>query len=680
VHAPVANYPLPLSRYRHGSRLLFRLGLLLTLCLAGWLRFFRIDRQSYWNDEGNSLRLTARPVSDIVHAAAGDIHPPGYYLALKGWRALVGETEFALRGFSALAGVLLVALVYRLGRLYFPGAAISRAPPQRGSSQSGASRSDGFFSVAGLSAALLAALNPFLVYYAQEARMYALLAALSAASFLLFSLWLRSSRPPAPASGSGPVAGGYVLVTALGLYTHYAFGFVVLAQNLAALGGLLAHARGRGPARLAAWLALQAAALALFRPWLPVALRQLTSWPAERAALPFWSALPELARYLVFGRTLPAAEAGLGLLGAAALLAFGLRRRGQTITPLIWLALPAALTLGFGLLTEPFAKFLLVAVPAACLLLGQGLAAIPVPAGAGRPLAARAAQGAMLVAWLAAAGILAAGTFRSLDNLYFNPAYFRDDYRAIARYLAEVHRPGDAIITISPNQVEVFGYYHRQGAPVYPLPDSRPLDPAATTGALEAIVAQHARLFVLFWGEHQADPQGFVEGWLSQHAFKAGDAWYGQVRLATYAAAAPASEPQVGLEARFGEHIRLEGFALAPARLAPGDILQVTLFWRADAALRERYKVFVHIYADADQPPVAQMDGEPGSGLANTTSWTPGSRVADNHGVLLPPGLPPGNYQVMVGLYELFTEIRLPVTVGTVSRGDRLLLATLTVN
>jgi hypothetical protein len=658
----------------------FRAGLLLTLCLAAWLRFFRIDQQSYWNDEGNSLRLAARPVSDIVRAAAGDIHPPGYYLALKGWRALAGESEYALRGFSALAGVVLVALIYRLGQVYFPY--IWNRRPRSGLEDKQARRNHqtGFHSVAGLAAALLAALNPFLIDYAQEARMYALLAVLAAASFLFFSLWLRSSRPPAPPSGRLPLAAGYVVATTAGLYTHYAFGFVVLAQNLAAMGALLAHARGRGRARLAAWLALQGATLALFLPWLPTALRQLTSWPAERVALPFWSALPELTRYLIFGRTLPAAEAALGLAGAGVLLVFALRRRGQTITPLIWLLLPAALTLSFELLTEPFAKFLLVAVPAACLLLGQGLAAMPAGTGAGRPTAARAARGALLVAWLAALGGLAAGTLRSLNNLYFNPAYFRDDYRGIARYLAEQQKPGDAVITISPNQVEVFSYYHRQGAPVYPLPESRPLDPAATAAALEAIVARHLRLFVLFWGERQADPDGFVEGWLNQHAFKAGDAWYGQVRLATYATAAPAAEPEVRSEARFGEHIRLEGFALAPARPAPGDILQVTLFWRADAALQERYKVFVHIYADRDLPPVAQQDGEPGGGLAITTGWPSGARVADNHGVLLPPDLPPGEYQVMIGLYELFTEIRLPVTVETVSTSDRLLLATITVN
>jgi hypothetical protein len=566
-----------------------------------------------------------------------------------------------------------------------------------------------------LGAAILGAINPFLIYYSQEARMYALLAAFCAASFLLFSLWLRSSRPPASPWGSLWLAAGYVLATAAGLYTHYAFGFVVIAQNLAALGGVMAHGRPASPAppsrrsssaqgkegarqrrglapalshskgRLGAWLALQGLTLLLILPWLPTALRQLTTWPVERAAQSFWIAVLDLVRYLVVGRTLPTGDAGWGLVGAAVLLVFALRRRGQTITPLLWLMVPSALTLGFGLLTEAFSKFLLVAVPAVCLLLGSGLAAVPL-AGADDlpawllPWRQRLRAALWFRLWLAGVAGVAVGTYASLNNLYFNPAYARDNYRGIAQYLAQVRREGDAVLLIAPNQWEAFSYYHRAGAPVFPLPRTRPLDEAATMAELEAIAARHPRLFVLFWGEAQADPGRVVEGWLNTHAFKAGDAWHGQVRLATYAAAAPAAAPQVQVDARFGDQIGLEGYALNPARLAPGDILQVTLFWRTDAPLAERYSVFIHVYADPAAPPVAQQDGEPGGGLRPTVDWSAGERVADNHGVLLPADLPPGVYTVQVGLYNPFTGARLPVTVGGQAAGDRLELETVEID
>lgn len=622
--------------------------LLFILLLATGLRFFRIGHQSYWNDEGNTLALTTYTWPEVVRAAAADIHPPGYYLVVKAWRLLTGESEFALRGFSALAGVALVALLYRLGREYFDERAA-------------------------LAAALLGAVNPFLIYYSQEARMYALLATLSAGSFWLFLLWLKSSRPPAAPIGNWAFVIGYCLISAAGLYTHYAFPFVLIAQNLAALGGLLAHRRGSGFRRLGAWLGLQLLTFLLFTPWLPTAYRQLTSWPAARESHPLVSALADVARYLAIGRTLPTGQVEMALVCVGLLLVIGLARGGQTITPFLWLAVPAGLTLAFGLLTEAFSKFLLVAAPALCLLLGNGLAGRGAQ-NAGRKWTLFGSWILGLGTWVLGLGILFA-TYFSLSNLYFNPAYFRDDYRGIARYVESVQRPGDAIITIAPNQVQAFGHYHRPetgSALIFPLPQARPLDPTETTQALASIAASYSRVFVLFWGDEQADPEHVVEEWLNTHAFKAGDQWYGQVRLATYAAAKPAIEIATPSGARFGETITLQGYTLLSDAVAPGDIVQITLFWQTDRKLEERYKVFVHLYAALDQPPLAQQDGEPGGGGRVASEWQPGQTIADNHGVSLAADLPPGEYTLMIGLYNLFGGDRLPVTINGAWVGDRL--------
>lgn len=629
--------------------------LLLILFLAATLRFFRISYQSYWNDEGNSRVLAGSSAPTILASAAADIHPPGYYLALAGWRALVGESELALRGFSALAGVVLIALLYRLGREYFDKRSA-------------------------LAAALLGAVNPFLIYYSQEARMYELLATLSAASFLLFSLWLKSSRPPEKAIGDWRLGLGYVLASAAGLYTHYAFPFVLIAQNLAALGGLLFHRRGQGWKRLAVWFGLQCFTLLLFTFWLPIAYRQLTTWPAAREFQPFLSALADVGRYLALGRTIPTAHAlwAISLVGLS--LIFSFAYRGQTITPLLWLLAPVGLTLGFGLLSESFSKFLSVAVPPFCLLLGNGLIG-----GRNKEAGGRLLRFRLYALRFATLLVLMPALYASLSNLYFNPQYFRDDYRGIARYIESLARPNDAIITISPNQVQAFEYYHPSGAEVFPLPHTRPPDKVETEQALQAIAATHARIFVLFWGEGQADPEGIVENWLNTHAFKAGDAWYGQVRLATYAVSEPASEIAVPSNARFGDNIQLKGYTLqsqtrAPGdTMAPGDIVQVTLFWQTDTVLKERYKIFVHVSAGLDVPPIAQQDGEPGGGQLLTSAWPSNTLIADNHGILLPPDLPPGEYTLFIGLYNLFDSTRLPITINAVPIGDRLELTTITI-
>lgn len=611
---------------------------------ALWLRVYRLDAQSYWNDEGNSRVMTAKSVGEIVQATQADIHPPAYYLALKGWRMGLGETEFALRSLSAFAGVVLVALLYRLGRTYHD-------------------------EWAGLGAALFGAVNPFLIYYAQEARMYALLAMLGAASFLLFSLWLKATRTRV---GFSQLAVGYWAMTTLGLYTHYAFPFILLAQNLAALGGLLAHRTPNWKQRLGAWGALQLLVAVSFLPWLPTAYQQLTAWPAAREFHPLLEAGLEVARYLTFGRTVSTTEVFWGLAGAGGLVWLGLRRGGQTITPLLWLGVPVGLTLAFGLLSEAFSKFLLIAVPAGCVVLGNSW-------GVRGQTQDTSYKVIFIALWLVCLAPFAASTYASLHHLYFDSAYARDDYRGIARYIENLQRPGDAVITLAPNQVEAFAYYHRAGAEIFPLPSQRPLDEAATLAELKTLTTRHARLFVLYWGERQADPNGVIEQWLNTQTFKAGEQWHGQIRLATYAVSAPATHIEHPSGARFGDHLTLLGYTLQSETLAPGDILQLTLFWQTDQLLGERYKVFVHLYADPFAPPEAQQDGEPSGGLTPTDSWQPEQIYADNHGILLPADLPPGDYRLAIGLYHLFDATRLPITLSGTTGRDRLELQTITV-
>ncbi len=669
--------------------------LLLILLLAALLRFYRLDAQSFWNDEGNSARLAERSVALILKGAAGDIHPPGYYLALHAWRAVLGESEFALRSLSALCGLSIVVLVYALGRALFD------AP-------------------VGLVAAFLAAVNPFQVYYSQEARMYALLALEAVAATGLLVAGLRGRRG---------ALGGYALVAAAGLYTHYAFPFVLLAHNLLVLLWLAGEARWHlGLVRetpvslLARWLVVQALVLLLYLPWLPTAWRQVTGWPVPRETPALLSALVEVLRLLTLGRTIPTSAAMGGLAAFAFLIllsalpepeaadgaapsplppaegemltlaqveaterAMALARRRYTLrwaVPLLLILVPVGLILGLGLYREAYQKFLLVASPFVGLLAGRGLVG-------GWRLASGAwvlrEGGPTMAAWRAPLLLLVAfllfDTGRSLHNLYFNPAYARADYRAIARQIEAQARPGDAILLNAPNQWEVFTYYHRQGAPVYPLPRNRPLIPERTEAELEAILQQHRRLFVLYWGDVEADPERFIESWLEAHTYKAGERWVGDVRLAVYAVPlAVANTPTTPLKARFGEAIHLEGYTLLNNPLPPGDILQLALFWRTSAPLDERYKVFVHLY-DANGRIVAQTDSEPGDGLMPTTTWEVGQSIVDRYGVLLPQELPPGEYRLVIGLYRLTApEQRLPVWQGEKRVGDALELNRVTVH
>jgi mannosyltransferase len=663
-------------------------GLLLAiLLLAAGLRFYRLDAQSFWNDEGNSARIAERTLDLILEGAEGDIHPPGYYLLLHYWRAPFGESEFALRSLSVVSGLALVVFTYLLGRHLFGR-------------------------IVGLIGAFLGAVSPFAIYYSQEARMYALLGALSAIStYLLFRLLASSQIQPSdsdrhPSASSvrrpsGTILALYTLVSVAGLYTHYAFPLVLIAHNLVvALEWLFDTRHSVHRWRwLALWAGIQIAIVVLYLPWLPIALKSVTGWSSAGRAYELGPALLDVLRVLCLGITLPVERAIVSMVISTLLLLLGLwpfdfaprpargapqdepfdlaprlarrapqdePRRSNRATWLgfaglaLCLLLPIGLIFGFDLYKPEWLKFLIVVLPPFHVLLARGIETLCQfgirSSEFGIPLRLLLLVSCLVVL---ASCLLPLGS--SLQNLYLDPAYARDDYRQIAADIAASTRPGDAVILNAPNQWEVFTYYYPEQA-VYPAP-YRP-EPDGVERFLAPLLEQERRLFVLYWGDAESDPQRLVETDLANRAYKAGDRWYGRVRLSTYAVAPLPEEPDARLDAQFGASIRLTGFAQPQAWFAPGDILPVTLFWRAEGPISERYKFTVQLLDGAGQL-VAQHDSEPVDGLSPTSGWISGDVITDRHGVSLPHDLPAGRYTLIVGLYHIATGERLAVGDGT---------------
>ena len=175
--------------------------LTLIMVLVFYLRFKGLTFQSYWFDELFSAYFSnpEHSLETVVKLTLADVHPPVYQLMMWLSYQLFGYTEWAGRLPSAIAGVLTVPAMYLLGRELFN-------------------------SRVGLYAAALAVPNYYLLYYAQEARSYALLYFLCSLSFLYFLRVINS------ASRLNLVF--YIAATLTLLYTHY-FGFVlVIAQGL----------------------------------------------------------------------------------------------------------------------------------------------------------------------------------------------------------------------------------------------------------------------------------------------------------------------------------------------------------------------------------------------------------------------------------------------------------------
>lgn len=656
---------------------------LLIVLFAAYLRFHNLETQSLWNDEGNAYVQATRSLADIAANAARDIHPPGYYWLLAIWRQLTGDGEFALRALSALAGVLTVAFTYALGRRLF-----------------------GVF--AGLVAALFVTLNTFQVYYAQEARMYALLALWSAAGLwalarllsqqsLVFrrqSLVLKTRY--SILSTILPLA----LINAAGLYTHYAYPFVMVAQGVIVLvwavsAALTPQGKGEMSARqgtskppsdtgsrqpaagslLIAFILANLLALALFLPWLPTAWAQVTGWPSTGETTETGAALQTILGWLAYGITFeatgPATLPYVPIFLAVGLVPFGAARPrwGRILFPVITLVVVVGLFLALGLFREANLKFLLPAQIAFALWMGRAAGVMWWAARVGvRP--------SMLLSAAVAAslGVVLVDVGRGLAPLYDDPAFQRADYRALAALVQADARPGDAVILDAPNQEEVFRYYYRGEAQVYPLPRGLGGDDAATLAEVRRIIADSQRIFAVFWGEAERDPNRVVESTLDAEAFESGEnVWYGDVRLARYVTPADLPEPTPS-GARFGEFIALEAYAFGGAA-QPGDALQVRLDWQTAAPLNRRYKVFVQLL-DASGVLAAQRDSEPGGGSALTVNWPPGETITDRHGLLIPPDLTPGDYTLIVGLYDLDNpSARLPV-----GGADYLTLGTVTIN
>ncbi|RME44086.1 MAG: hypothetical protein D6796_12235 [Caldilineae bacterium] len=128
------------------------------------------------------------------------------------------------------------------------------------------------------------------------------------------------------------------------------------------------------------------------------------------------------------------------------------------------------------------------------------------------------------------------------------------------------------------------------------------------------------------------------------------------------AAATPArftqhNRPQMTLNARFGETATFTGFDLSGQRVKPGETLSVYLYWQSLAPSQTRYRVFVHL---GENPVWSQHDDDPVCRLP-TTEWRAGQQGRGHFRLVPPPDMPPGDYPLVIGLYNPDTFERLPI-------------------
>lgn len=197
--------------------------------------------RSVWFDEGYSIMVAQRPVSELVELIKVDAHPPLYYLYLKAWGTMFGWSELSLRISSALPGALAVGfMVAILRRLFTANVAIATAP--------------------------FLVLAPFLTRYNYEIRMYALVCFIG-----VLATWLLLK---AHQSKSTLWWLAYACVVAIGMYTLYMSVVIWIAHALWLVYTDLKYRKNIFLQKQ--WLFYGLAVVA-FLPWLPIVNQQLNN-------------------------------------------------------------------------------------------------------------------------------------------------------------------------------------------------------------------------------------------------------------------------------------------------------------------------------------------------------------------------------------------------------------------
>ncbi|MEO8084387.1 MAG: glycosyltransferase family 39 protein [Ardenticatenales bacterium] len=660
-----------MSLFRRSVRA--RLWLAVATLVATGLRACDLAGQSLWSDEDITLDRARAALGAMLAGLPGE-HAPLYFALMRAWTRLAGDGDFALRFPSLLAGVVTVPLGY----------AVARRLTDRPTA---------------LATAVLLAASPFLVSYGQEARMYALVGALTLGTLLTALAADERSRAGRPAVTLWLTCGALAAAT---VYTHY-YG-VLLVATLVVWGGADV-VRGLRGAEARGWLIAGLTAAALFAPWLPRALR-VADHPGWREELPLWRVPDTLAvawsaqTGVTAGRAPGGWAIGATAL-AVALLAIGVAawwaraRRGDVGArrALGWLGAMTVVA-AIVLLRKPdyHPRYFYP-------LLGAWFMAIA--AGASEIARRVRGVGGGAFGWLPLAALVALWA-PPMAGYYTDPAQRKTDYRRLVAAVLDAAPAASSRLFLDGPSLGIAERYVPAGADLKIenlLSEKntalRRTDVSTFEARLDDLAHRRANLWLATDGaaEHVAD------AWLARIGFPVATVGIGDITLERWSVAAgrlsmsgmagPDSRPgaipldigDTSLPWRLGMPppngaLRPDGLDGEPSAIVvfrspsvssnvvrAGGVLTMTLLWLpsqiepawSDAPpARRPHNVSVRLLAP-DGTIVAHADRAPAAGAVPTTAWTPGDSIVDRHGLLVPAATPPGIYHLALILYDAET-------------------------
>jgi hypothetical protein len=416
-----------------------RYGIWVLLALAAALRCWTITSKNLWLDESTSWDLATSSVPRLISWTASDIHPPLYYLILKGWVAVFGDSLIALRGLSVVASLVSVWLLLKL---------LDGAVPR----------------VVAYVAVFWFAVSPHAIYYAQETRMYALATASVLGACLAYRRWVDSGFT------RRTMLVAYAACAAVAIYLHY---FTALALAAIWVHFVVAGPKRSGPrTAIMQWLVAHVAIGVVYLPWITTAIAQITrgqSWrqPVTIGQIPDYTG--ELLRMLTFGmydipyiRSLQGLFAlGVLSIGLVAVVIAAFRPKGEREAFFASMAI-VPIVLGLSLLPRSghmdLSRYLPYAVPLLIAAAACGVSALPLRTGH--------AAAFLLIGTL--------GLFPSLRAYYRDPVKDSDARPIVAYLLEHARRPeglGQDTIYIAPEYMTTMvAYISRQSLGYKPWP------------------------------------------------------------------------------------------------------------------------------------------------------------------------------------------------------------------
>ena len=638
-------------------------GFLLALILLAFARTtWQLDGKVMWWDEslslqraeadwGSLLRGDLIMMDGINYVATTDQHPFLFFVLEGVLLRLAGISEYVLRFPAAAAATLMVTVIWVLAANYARRQVLPPATPYW--------------------AALFIAINPFLLWYGQEARPYAVWAMLALlhayvllrilqAETLTVHLWV-----------------GYGFVTLLHLSSHYYAIFVLPIHALALFLGLVQQHRwwavtlGGGLLMLGAGVALWVAKIVLGQGgggnFSPISFRILMADLLNAFSMGLSVNINDV-RWLnwLFGILLLTGVV-FAIRSSAAL------RDGGWLLP-AFIATPIGAVLVMSQIQPGYmnARHLSLLVGFAVLTAAGGLGVIW--------RYQRFLSGAL-------AALLVAGTVYSTFNYFTAPQYSKDDYRAMGSYLERHLLPGDLLLIHPTFSWRIFTYYlpieqiHQATAQgIHIGTQNMPLlydDWPSTFAMLANARRDYRRIWLARSGTHPVeDPENRVKNWLrdnsamhlkeikfhSSDSFLILDLFLPEVPVVN---AVPAGIMHP-LDVTYGAKVRLIGYDL-DRPIGPQNAIPITLYWQIAEKTEERYKYILRLFAlesGGEEREVGVTEREPYDGVIPTNLWGSGQTIIEYSEV--PMNYEPFDtmktYQFTLQLYHADTLEKLSVT------------------